>query len=252
MPYNYESCFETSKNRWVFVPTSECKEKGGRFIGIVKEKWRCPDYFYHFKSGGHLAAIRRHQESACFSKIDLTSFFPSISKSRVIRALKDIGVHYKLAEEIAGWSTVRDKEGRKKCVLPYGFVQSQLLASICLDKSAIGHYIERDLPEDVLVTVYVDDIILSSDDKESLGLAYKGLLKSVDRSGFVTNQEKSHGCNDNVTAFNIGINDKRLQIIEGRFSEFQKAFESGGERRRSAIINYVNSVCPAQASILVK
>ncbi|MCB9989039.1 MAG: hypothetical protein H6868_06865 [Rhodospirillales bacterium] len=251
MPYNYELCFKTPKNRWIFVPTNECQDKGYEFVDAIKEKWGCPDYFYHFKSGGHLAAIGQHRESACFAKIDLTNFFPSISKSRVIRALKDIGVHYELAEKIAGWSTVRDKEDRDKYVLPYGFVQSQLLASICLDKSAIGHYLEKDLPEDILVTVYVDDIILSSDDKKSLDYAYNGLLEAVDRSGFAINEAKSHGRNDNVTAFNIGINDNELQIIEDRFSEFQKAVESGGIKRRDAIINYVNSVCPAQASILV-
>lgn len=252
MPYNYDLCFKTPQNRWIFVPTLECRDNGYKFVKLIQGKWMLPNFYYHLKAGGHIAALKVHEGNNYFAKIDIKSFFPSISKAKVIRALKDIGMHYKIAELIASWSTVKSKENATKYIVPYGFVQSQIIASLCLDKSAIGSFIKNKLPADVKVSIYVDDIILSSNNSNALQNVYNQIIATFDKTGFSVNAEKSHEVLDETTAFNIIMNSEDMQITEDRFTDFESAITPLNIKRSEAIINYVSSVCEEQGVVLYK
>ena len=73
----------------------------------------------------------------------------------------------------------------EKKFLPYGFVQSMVLATICIEFSLLGSALIRTYGGgNVRVSMYVDDIILSSDDEGALVKAYDEVLNSVRQSNF--------------------------------------------------------------------
>ncbi len=251
MPYNYDLCFKTPQNRWIYEPTKECRKKGKEYTALILERWAPPDYYFHFRSGGHIAAIETHKEHLFFAKVDLKSFFPSISKSKVIRSLKNSGLPFKLADTIAGWSTIKCKE-TKASILPYGFIQSQMLAALCLDLSCIGSFIRKTLSATIAISVYVDDIILSSNDPSALQSAYDGLVTAINETTFSLNEEKSHPPQKKTTAFNIDLSPAHTEITEERFNSFIKDITPENLHRSEAIIAYVSDVNDFQASLLEK
>lgn len=252
MPQNYDLCFKTPQKRWIFIPTKTCRLEGKVFVKTILKKWAPPDYFYHFQSGGHIAAISIHVNNCYFAKIDIHKFFPSISKNRIIRVLKSIGLSYKHSLMIAEWSVVVSKEDSTKRVLPYGFVQSQLLASLCMDKSAIGTFIKNIFPSSIPISIYVDDFIISSNDKSELLEIYDNLVSAVKEAGFFLNDGKSHPPQLNSTAFNINLSQNKTVITKSRFNEFLENISLEEKKRTEAIINYVKCVNSTQGQELTQ
>ena len=82
-----------------------------------------PEYFYHYKKGGHVAALHAHIENRLFFKIDIQNFYYSIARMRVTRALRHWG--YRGAGTFSKWSCVSNPlASASRHVLPIGFVQS--------------------------------------------------------------------------------------------------------------------------------
>jgi hypothetical protein len=75
MHHNYDQKF-TSRRKFVFVPNDECNKRGEYLL-----KWGAtlplPDYFFHYRPGGHVDALHQHLENAHFFRIDLRNFFYS-------------------------------------------------------------------------------------------------------------------------------------------------------------------------------
>lgn len=248
MRRNYELAFRMSQKRWIYVPTDACRNVGAKIIRLISEKWSPPDIYYHFKKGGHVAAIEAHQDNAYFAKIDIKNFFPSISRNRVLNSLKKIGFSYKQADEITDWSCVVSKDNKSSRILPYGFVQSQIISALCLDKSAVGKYLREINFEDITVSVYVDDIVLSSNDSQFLAQVYAGLLEAVNCSGFEINEGKSHSVQKNLVSFNIILQSNELQITDDRYKEFLEKLSASVPQRSEAIISYVSRICQKQGA----
>ncbi len=183
-----------------------------------------------------------------FVHLDIRDFFGTINKSRITRCLKGL-FSYADAREIANVSTVIHPD-KKRLILPFGFVQSPILASLCLAKSALGGCI-RALPKKyagLVTTVYVDDIILSCDDEAKLQQATGELKQCASKSGFELNSEKEEGPAPKITAFNIELSSLSLVIEGARYAKFLTAFaESHSQSKREGIRSYVNSVSPKQA-----
>lgn len=246
MRRNYELAFRMSQKRWIYVPTDACRKKGAEIIKLISEEWSPPDTYYHFRKGGHVAAIEAHRGNSYFAKIDIKNFFPSISRNRVLNSLKKIGFSYKQAEEMTDWSCVVSKDNKTLRILPYGFVQSQIISALCMDKSAIGKYLTEIDCDTITISVYVDDIILSSNDSQFLKKVYAGLLESVESSRFEINQDKSHSIKNNLISFNIVLQDYLLKITDDRFEEFYENLSSSIPQRSEAIISYVSRICRTQ------
>jgi hypothetical protein len=104
----------------------------------VRRRWRPPHYFYHLRPGGHVAALRGHLHNRCFATLDISHFFDSITRAKNHRALRNIGIRHDRAWEIAQESTVEKTLRQRDFSLPYGFIQSPVLASLTLDRSAFG------------------------------------------------------------------------------------------------------------------
>ena len=146
-----------SRGKFIFVPNARGERKGRRIIKFFSKRVDFPEYFYHYRPGGHVAALHAHLQNALFFKIDIQNFFYSIARMRVTRALRHWG--FPGAGTLAKWSCVANPAAGPDFVLPIGFVQSPLLATLVLMQSPVAAAIERANAAGVLISVYLDDFI---------------------------------------------------------------------------------------------
>jgi hypothetical protein len=247
---NYEHAFKNSNGKWIFVPTDESREQGYAILKEIHDYWEAPKYFYHLQTGGHVAALKAHQNKKFYVRADIKRFFSSISRNRIVSSLKKTGLFYKRSKEIADTSTVMSKETPHKKVLPFGFVQSPILASIALDHSAVGKFLRSDIVG-VTRTVYADDFLYSSDDKEILQKTYLDLQKSISQSGFAINNGKSHAPQEQTCIFNVDITKNSLKISDSRYQEFTDEMFGMNRLRSEAIAHYVRTINLEQSNKLL-
>lgn len=233
-------------NKFAYKQEPAYKVLGERLCEKVYSKWTPPSIFYHHRNGGHIAALRKHLPNEHFSKFDISRFFYRISRNKIIRALKKCGFSFLEAREAAAQSVVNSGEGFD---LPYGFTQSPLLASLCLNRSQAGEFL-RGLDKDICVSVYVDDIIISNNDNPAeLAEVSEKLISKFNDAGFPISQEKSIISLDEVSSFNITLSNNRMEITPDRMAEFQNQVAEGANNDDvlDGIHNYVRSVNPDQA-----
>lgn len=248
MPAKWSSRFEIKPGRWVFVPTDEVVKEGRDLKAVIEQIWTAPDYYYHLRPGGHVAALREHTANQVFLHLDIEDFFGSISANRITRALKG-KVSYATAREWATKSVVRHPSDPKKTILPFGFVQSQILASLVLRGTALGRTI-HDLSKQAgfVVTVYVDDVLVSCPDMAAANAVAEELKAAAERSNFVLSDKKTEGPAHTVTAFNVVLANQSLAISDARMVEFKAVLENAtSERQREGILRYIGQVNSEQA-----
>jgi len=240
------------KHSWVFVPTEETARYGKSVKLSIEKCWFAPDFYYHLRDGGHVKALKSHIGHRFFIHLDIKDFFGSINRSRVTRCLKDF-FEYTIAREIAVASTVRLPESSiRKYILPFGFVQSPIIASICLHKSRLSKCLYNlNKLDGVIVSVYMDDIIISGNDFTSLQKVLDEVKVAAERSGFPLNPEKEEGPSEKITAFNIELSHGLLKITDSRFNDFYDTYKvSDNINQRQGIIGYVSSVNQEQVDDL--
>lgn len=247
----WDSKFELKPGVWVFVPTKQSVDDGRAIKLAVSQLWSPPKNYFHLRAGGHVKALESHLDNSIFVHLDIKNFFGSINKTRVTRCLKGL-FSYVDARAIANASTVIHPSD-KNLILPFGFVQSPILASLCLAKSALGRCI-RLLPKKhpgLVISVYVDDIILSCNDEATLRSAITEIRQAATRSAFELNAAKEEGPAPKITAFNIELSNTCLEVNPERFAQFVLAFsQSSNSFERNGIHSYVNSLNPTQANAL--
>lgn len=247
MPQKWTSRFELKPGTWVFVPSEESRALGNELKAAVEARWEPPANYYHLGPGGHLLAVRAHLSNTFFAHLDIQNFFGKVNASRVTRWLTPLFGYVK-AREYALASTVKHPTTGES-MLPFGYVQSPIIASLCLAKSALGKCLQELGP--VTVSVYVDDIILSSDDEEALSRAVAAVEAAASRARLSVHPEKKVGPALEITAFNIMISHDALSIEPARMQEFSAAFRSSeSEHARAGIHGYVAAVNPVQAATL--
>ncbi|MDX1303430.1 reverse transcriptase domain-containing protein [Photobacterium sp.] len=251
-PVSWTEKYEVKPGRWVYVPKEETKLLGRKIIDVVNKKWTAPEYFFHLKKGGHVRALKEHTKNVFFSCLDLTDFFGSMSRTRVTRSLKS-HIGYEAARALAKASTVPHlRMNEHSHSIPYGFSQSPILATLCLDKSTLGQCIKQcHESRDVTVTIYMDDIVISSSDSVYLATWITLFKEAALKSKLVLNDSKESPIATSVEVFNIELSHKHLKVTEERFNLFYKAYnESDSLQQRNGIGGYVWTVNPAQAKML--
>ena len=154
----YKTCFLTKSGKCIYNPTDECREYGRKLVDDLRERWAVPKYIYNLKNKSHLDALKVHvvknrsQKTRWFSYFDISNFFGSVTKNKIVRALKPY-FEYDLALEYASNSVVRNKAvtgGGPKYVLPFGFIQSTMLAALvrecpefCVGVISSHHFLEE-------------------------------------------------------------------------------------------------------------
>lgn len=242
--------FELKPGSWVFVPNDETLKRGKIIKDDIESKWKSPHYYSHLKAGGHVAALKEHIGSTYFMRADIKQFFNSINRTRITRELKKLYKNYDTARPIACESVViRPNVPNKQFILPFGFVQSSIIASLCLYESSLGQYLNRIKSNKFRVTVYVDDIIISTSlPIEKASAAFKLLRKKAEKSGFYLNPDKTKGPVEEITAFNINLNQTGMTITDKRIAEFKDCLSTNSSRNVvNGILGYVNTVNPDQA-----
>jgi hypothetical protein len=216
----------------------------------LEQKWRAPEFFFHLRAGGHVKALKAHLTNSSFARLDIRDFFGSINKTRITRCLKSV-FPYSKAREMANLSTVLHPLSGKP-ILPFGFVQSPILASLCLQQSALGQHLQKlSRQKDIIVSVYVDDIILSSENERLLTDALTEIKIRAARSGFILNTEKESGPAPQVTAFNIELSNASMTIEPLRWAQFVASYrEADNDNVREGIQTYVASVNSAHSAQL--
>ena len=240
--------FTLQKGPQVFVPSAPCRQAGSVVHKEVRRRWRVPPYFYHLRAGGHVSALRTHLHNHIFATLDISRFFDSVTRSKVHRALRSIGIGHERAWEIAQESTVEKNRRHGNFSLPYGFVQSPALASLALDRSALGQAM-RTLARSnhTLLSCYVDDVILSGIEEEAVEASRLALIEAGRQSGFVLDGGKSQRQAAEVTAFNVALSNGSMAITEERLHEFEDDILALGALPVAAILAYVRSINRSQA-----
>jgi len=247
MTPKWTSRFELKPGAWVFVPTAETIRDGQEIKQALAVRWSPPSNYYHLLSGGHVEALRAHAGNSWFIHLDIKDFFGSINRSRITRCMKSL-FGYERAREIANASTVIHPS-RRTFVLPFGFVQSTLIASICLYKSALGSCIRSLQKDGLTVSVYVDDLVLSTNDIQIARDALGAAKHAAERAGFRLNPDKEEGPAEMITAFNINLSAKYMAIEPERLLAFAEAFQAAeSSHQQLGILGYVASVCSTQAA----
>lgn len=231
MLVNYQFKYQ-SRGKFIFVPNAGCVRRGEHLLRFFA-KTKFPDYFFHYRSGGHIAALHQHQHGNFFFKIDIQNFFYSIARERVFRALRDW--NFRPGGNYARWSCVRNPYPTgPRYVLPIGFVQSTLLASLALMQSPIDAAIRRAEQNGVFVSVYLDDFIGSHGDEDVLRAAYEDILQSCEDARLTTNAQKLASPSGAIVAFNcdlahgkVAVTQERVQrfIAQGRSAASKAAFD---------------------------
>lgn len=243
----WSSKFELKPGKWVFVPTADAVLEGKRIKKAIEKCWRPPSYYFHLRAGGHVEALRSHLAHDNFLHIDIQDFFGSISRTKVTRCLKD-KFSYVIARSYANASTVSDPVIAKRIIIPFGFVQSQIVAAVCLAKSALGIYLDQlSLNPMVALSVYVDDIIVSTSDAVLLEKVLKDIEVAAKKAHFVLNADKQEGPAAVITAFNIVLEKGSMKVEADRIKKFEEALTTAtSESQRAGIKSYVTSVNAAQ------
>jgi hypothetical protein len=213
---NYSHSFDLN-GKPVFAPSKLGRRIGNDIKDKVENAFAFEDFYYHLRKGGHVAGIHSHRSNRYYCKLDIENFFYSVARNRVVRSLREISVPR--ASHYGKWSCVKNPFLNPSYALPYGFVQSPILATLVLARSALGTALAR-LSAHANVAVYVDDITLSSNDLRSLNACYSELLAAFGDANFRPNMLKCVAPCKNLTVFNCSLVHEKTLVEPARIAEF--------------------------------
>jgi hypothetical protein len=247
----YNTKFVLPNGREVFVPSASGRLAGAEVHRRVLTEWRKPDFYFHLRSGGHVAALRWHSRSEVFAMLDIRGFFDSVTRSKTHRSLCGIGFPHRDAWKIAQEATVEKAVGGFS--LPYGFIQSPVLASLALDRSALGRRLRAVARSRVVrLTTYMDDIVLSGLDEAEVQRERAALVEAAGIANFEINDIKSQPTGAAIVAFNIVLSHGSLMITDARMDDFEDDVLRLDANAVVAIIGYVRGVNRSQSDHLIR
>jgi hypothetical protein len=214
---NVAYSYRNSRGKPVFAPSEDGRRIGYQLKKLVEANFTPDPFYFHLLKGGHVAAIHAHRSKRYFARLDLENYFYSIGRNRIARILQELGLNR--AEHFSKWSTVKNPFDDPSYALPYGFVQSPLLASVVMAASGLGQLL-RDLQCQVVVSVYVDDIALSSNNLRTLERAFRKLRRLAVASNFKINEAKSVSPGLTIELFNCHLARMQTLVTDARQAEF--------------------------------
>lgn len=221
MPVQFENFTHSflRNGKPIFVPNERGRDIGEDVKGWVEIKAAFDHFYHHLREGGHVAALHNHRANRFFARLDIERFFYSIGRNRVVRALREVDVPR--PAHFGKWSTVRNPFDDPRYSLPYGFIQSPILASLVLMQSELGTALRRKA-ETLTVSVYMDDISISSNDQRELETAFDELVASAARAGFALNEQKMRRPAPAMDVFNCEIEQGSSVVSEARIAKFHE------------------------------
>lgn len=180
---------ELTRDKSLFYKIDKEPKKSGGFRDIYKPEWRLksllrklnnrvlsrlnfPSFVHCGPSGRSIvSAARGHSKFKIHLSLDIKSFFDNVSEAVTASTLKKIGVRKEIVQVII-------KAGVEDNKLPQGFPTSPLLATLVISYLLQDFYGSFD-KDKILLSVYADDILLSSDDEKLLWDAKKYIEKNL-------------------------------------------------------------------------
>lgn len=219
MPVRFEN-FDYSfllKGKRVFKPNERGVRIGHDVKAKVEAAYSFDPFVFHMREGGHVSALHSHRSHSFFARLDVENFFYGVGRNRVARALRQIGLER--SNHYARWSTVKNPYDGPSYALPYGFVQSPILATLVMMTSPVGDYL-RSIPEAVTASVYMDDIALSGNDEAQLTNVFEALREVLVESNFAISVPKLRPPSASMDLFNCDISNAHTSVREDRRAEF--------------------------------
>lgn len=247
---NYEYSFSIDGKSWIFVPTAASRAFGDKLQSRVLKRWTPPGYFFHFQPGGHVAAARVHLGSSLFVRLDLRRFYDSVTRTKIHRALCLCRFPHAFALKAACESTVSKSGKGRPYSLPFGFIQSPVLASLALATSYLGTALAATYHDGLALSVYMDDILVSGDNSATLAAAREKLEAAAARSGFEFHHGKSIGPAAALEVFNLALCHRNLEVSAARMADFETAILKADPATVAGILGYVGTVNAAQRDLL--
>lgn len=187
--------------RPINAPVNILKYVQSQLLNNVLYKLNLPEYFYGgLKKKDAVLNARYHQGNKYFFLTDLKDFYPSVNFKSVESALRKEGFYPDVAKLITRICT---KEGS----IPQGCPTSSFLASLVVYHSC-GDLFEKYKSEGLKVSVYVDDITISSpvDFKSQTSQ----ILEELRNCGLRINFEKTHYCTFNPIVTGVQVKNNGI------------------------------------------
>ena len=217
--------------RRITAPTGKLKDIQRCISAIVAPYYRTPECVHGFAEGRSVATnARNHTGRNYVLNIDLKDFFPTITYTRVMKSLQELGFNEEVSDIISRLCTIPMWDDRKEMLrnsLPQGSPASPLLSNIVcstLDKRL------TDLARryGLTYTRYADDMTFSSDHSVYArdGAFLQELDDIVRGCGFKINEKKTRlqkkGSRQEVTGLIVGekVNTYRQFIKNLRAAVF--------------------------------
>lgn len=160
-PLNYYKAFKNKDGRELFICSSKITFLHKKLIRLFDiEK---PNYLKSgVKKQSHITNAKYHKDSNFFLLIDIKGFYPSVTKSKIKTQLIQTFKHSSdVAEFISNLVTVPQEKSLGKRALVTGSPLSQWFAYV-INKKMFDELNSVSKKEDILFSVYVDDISFSS------------------------------------------------------------------------------------------
>ncbi len=128
-----------------------------------------------------------HKGSIYRFQTDITSFFPSISRDMVFRALRSKGFSKQVSNIIAELTTLKKNES-DITFLPQGTKTSPMLANIVFEKTDL-QLLELIKEKDIIYTRWFDDLTFSS--KNDFHDLIPSMIQTITKNGFKISRGKT-------------------------------------------------------------
>lgn len=132
-----------------------------------------------------LTAAKGHKYYIYHVSLDIDSFFDKVSKEVVSTTLKHVGIEPAIANLIIDIAVEDNK-------LPQGFPTSSHLSALVVSKVLEDFYHTFDR-KNIILSLYADDILLSSNDRSLIEQAEKFIAERIDSVGLSLNEKREEG-----------------------------------------------------------
>jgi hypothetical protein len=191
---------ELTTDKSLFYKIDKEPKKDGNFREIYKPQWKLkillkkinsrllsrlnlPGFIHCGPRGKSIVtAARGHGDYRYHLSLDVKSFFDSVSEAVVSDTLRAIGVNKEITATLI-----------RACVesnrLPQGFPTSPILAALVISNALKDFYDLFD-HQKILLSVYADDILLSSDSEELIWEGKKYIQNEIAKVGLLLNAKE--------------------------------------------------------------
>lgn len=211
----------TPLTRPINAPVDSLKKIQKRILENIFYKLSLPEYYYGgVKGKDAVLNSRHHQGNKFFFLTDLKDFYPSLTSIAVENSLRKEGFYPDVSRLLTRIST-------KGGVIPQGCPTSSFLASLVVHHS-IGDLLNKYINEGLKVSVYVDDLTISSP------LDFKArtpeIISELRQRGLKINFKKTFYKTKNPLVTGVQVKNNGISPLSHTFERSEESSRSKASR----------------------